>query len=302
MRPINQEPDDGELSSEVTAALHELRLCCANCPEPGLLHAAQASVLPQELHDLLMRHVELCPICKTLMENLAALEEAPLRPEECQRIWDRVQASTVPELSSVASPRRARRWKLPVWPWPVAIASAAVVLVVFGIGSLRERWQPVARISQPGPPKTTPPSTAFRLEKAPVMLPASAVLVFRGADGGTPSDKELNDALASYKSDDYAQAAQRFERLARKYPRLAEAHFYLGVSQLFLNANEDAARALEMAHHLAKPPLVDESRWYLALAYERLGRANEARPLLESLCHGVGRKAARACLGLQVLR
>ena len=292
-----------DLPNEVTAALRELRRRCADCPEPELLRAAQAGALPPELHDLLMRHVELCPTCKSLMENLGALEDAPLQPDERQRIWDRIQGATGSELSSATVPRPAQWWKRPLWPWPAAIGSAAVILLVFGAGLFHERRRAAPIIGLPRPHETAQPSsTAFRLEKAPVMLPASAVLVFRGADGGAPSEKEFNDALAPYQSDDYAQAAQRFERLARKYPRLAEAHFYLGVSRLFLNGNEDAALELETAHRLAKPPLADESGWYLALAYQRLGRANDARPLLEGLCHGVGKNAARACLAAQALR
>lgn len=302
MHSISQEPDGMDFPNDVTAALRELRRRGADCPEPELLQAVQADVLPPEIRDLLMRHVEMCPICKSLMESLAALENVPLQPDERQRIWDRVQRGTGPESSTATTRHRARWRNLPLWPWPAAIACAAVLLLFFGAGLFHERRQAMSSIRPPRHSETTPSSTAFRLEKAPVMMPASAVLVFRGANEGAPSDKELTDALAPYESDDYSQAAQRFEQLARKYPQLAEAHFYLGVSRLFLNNNQDAARELEAAHRLAKPPLVDESGWYLALAYQRLGRANDARRLLEGLCHSAGRDAAKACLAEQVLQ
>jgi TolA-binding protein len=159
----------------------------------------------------------------------------------------------------------------------------------------------VAIVSPPRAPEAAPPSDAFRLEKAPVLLPASAVVLFRGADGDSLGN-DLQQALAPYRSDHYEEAALAFERLAREYPQSTEASFYLGICRLFLNANEEAAGELEKAQRVAKPPLADQASWYLALAYHRLGRDGDALPLLNGLCRGAGKDADRACLGLRALK
>jgi hypothetical protein len=83
---------------------------------------------------------------------------------------------------------------------------------------------------------------------------------------------------------------------------MAEAPFYLGVSQLFLNQNEDAAKSLKDAVNLASRPLADEATWYLALALDRTGRTDLASSLLEPLCHAGGKNSSRACAGIKELQ
>jgi len=175
---------------------------------------------------------------------------------------------------------------------------------VLAAGLWRERRQPATSLSQaPNPKAATPsPPTVFRLEKAPIVLPASAVMVWRGeSDKGNAQWKELQEALASYQADDYQEAAQRLKRITEKYPRLAEARFYLGICQLFLDGNVVAAENLKEVRSQAPLSLSEDVDWYLALAYQRMGRAGDAGPLLEGLCQGQGKKSATACLGLKEL-
>jgi TolA-binding protein len=303
MRSSNQEPDGPELSGEITAALSGLRAGYAHCPDAAMLQAAQAGVLPPEVSEVVKRHLEKCPVCRALVQDLSLLDDSPLQSEERLRIWNRIQAGvgSGKPLKSTAS--RSGWWTLLLRPWPVAVVTAAVILLVLAGGLWRERREPAATLSQVRPPKAVAPSsTVFRLEKAPIVLPASALMVWRGgADDGNPQWKELQEALAPYQADDYKEAAQRLKRVTERYPRLAEAQFYLGVCQLFLDGNEEAAESLKAARSQAQPPLREDVDWFLALADQRSGRADEARPLLEGLCREDAKNSAKACLGLKEL-
>jgi TolA-binding protein len=204
---------------------------------------------------------------------------------------------------------------------PIALAAtvAVVISVLVGVNLLR-----VGRVPQqeavssrgpehyneqgPGQPSpqpatpSTPASTAFDLEKAPVRLPASAVMIWRGeGETGDPQAKELEQALAPYRADEYGAAEARLAKLAKKYPGLPEARFYLGVCQLFLNRNQDAVASLKAAASLARKPLVNETNWYLAIAYHRSGQDDDARPLLGRLCRAAGKDSGRACAALAEL-
>jgi tetratricopeptide (TPR) repeat protein len=127
-------------------------------------------------------------------------------------------------------------------------------------------------------------------------------MVWRGeANPQSAQVKQLEEALAPYRADDYAGAEKRLENVASRYPGLAEARFYLGVCQLFLNRNQEAVESLKTAGTLAKKPFQGDAGWYLAIAYHRSGRDSEARQLLEKLCRAGGTNAARACAALAEL-
>jgi tetratricopeptide (TPR) repeat protein len=314
---MSLERDELELSSDLRQAAAELTRRFEGCPEPALLQSAEAAVLPAEINARVIRHIEGCTVCKSLAQDLARLDEAPLQEQEKNRIWSRIQAGiTVETLPSPAELGRPRRWSSFFRPWPTTAWAAAAalvgVLLVIGFNLMRQHPQPVASLQpQEAPPSQTSeprpgqspasplPSRALALEKPPVTLPASAVMVWRGqAEAGNDQLKALKEALIPYSRDDYAEAKRRLESVAREYPRLAEAQFYLGVCELFLNQNQDAAVSLKRARVLAHQPLTREADWYLALAYHRSGQDGEVRPLLEKLCHTAGKDSARACAGL----
>ena len=201
---------------------------------------------------------------------------------------------------------------------PIAAAAAVVLVslsVLVGVNLIRRSRDAHVAALNSGPTQTAsePPSStsldqsipsppvesAFRLEKAQVRLPASAVILWRGEAGaGNSPLKELERALAPYRTDNYSEAEPRLEAVARKYPRLAEARYYLGVCQLFLNNNQEAAANLKIARNLAQKELATDAEWYLALAYHKSQRDGDARPLLEELCHAAGKDSTRSCAAL----
>jgi len=75
------------------------------------------------------------------------------------------------------------------------------------------------------------------------------------------------------------------------------------VSELFLDRSADAASALENAERLAREDadLAREAKWYLALAYRRLGQDARAADQLDALCKAGVPRSEQACAGLREL-
>ena len=295
----DQEPYGTELSREMSDAFGELKN--AGCPRPDLLQAAHAGVLPPALGDPVRRHLETCSICQSLLHSLDELDDTPLPADGSQRIWRQIQGSIARDESGSAASRQSVWSWLGFRPWLAVAAASAIVLLTIGVGVMREARRPTVAISPAHPLVTAQASPVLALEKAPIVLPPAAFLVWRGQDQGADPWKELQSALTLYQSGDYGQAAEQLRGLTAKQPGLAEAWFYLGVCQLFLKTYGDAAGDLEKARGLARQPLADYAGWYLALADERTEKVPEARTLLDELCRGGGAMAAKACTGLEKL-
>jgi TolA-binding protein len=258
--------------------------------------------LPSEVATEVNQHLEGCRLCQSVVADLEALDSADLDTGAQERIWRRIQPGISGQ--NVATDGRVRSWwNLWLRPLPLAAMVAAVLALVVGLRVLRDRGQPATTTAQNQTSAAPPTPSALRLEKAPIILPASAAVVWRGQeDASIKRNRELKQALAPYEADNYAEAAQRLLGLRKKYPRMAEAPFYLGVSQLFLNQNEDATRSLKEAVKLANQPLADEATWYLALALHRTGQSELATSLLEPLCRAGRKSSGRACAGVKELR
>jgi TolA-binding protein len=297
---MSSEQAELEFSNELAGALGELRATTSSCPKPQLLQAAQAGVLAPEQAEPITRHLEGCRFCKSLLSDMEELDNLELDKATQERIRDRVQQGVQPQ---TASARRASfSWSWWLRPLPVAAMAAVTVVLAIGLVFLLKR-QPSSTVAQSHQtPKAPAAPSVFALEKAPVMLPASAVVVWRGQeDASGKQARELKQALGPYEAGDYLEAANRLEVLRHKYPRMAEAAFYLGVCRLFLNKNEEAAVVLKDAVNLAGPSLSDQATWYLALAYYRTGKPDLAGAVLEPVCK-VGRKdSSRSCAGVKEL-
>ena len=123
---------------------------------------------------------------------------------------------------------------------------------------------------------------------------------------GSPQPEEAGDvarALEPFDASDFVEAERRLKEVVSRYPQSAAGHFYLGVSELFLDRDTDGAIALENAERLAKDnaELAREAKWYVALAYRRMGQTASAASQLDALCRATSSRAAQACAGLREL-
>jgi len=281
------EPDEERFLKESGAPLAAAR---AGCPPPETLLAARAGVLPEERGAGVVAHIASCPSCQALSEDLADEELSKLTARERDRIRGRVLAE--------AGVRRAAGWR---WFWrPVPVTAMVALAVAAGA------WIYVSRPT--GPAGRTQVAVArlpevLRLEKPAVKLPVAAALIWRGE--GAPAQEEFlkgfGAALDPYRAGDYREAATRLEGLARKYPKAAETHFYLGVSRLFLERDEEATTALEEAKRLAEGALAQDAAWYLGIASVRAGRVEQGTAELRGLCARAGEYQVRACAALKEL-
>lgn len=221
-----------------------MRARAGRCPHPDLLLAAREGVLPEEIGAGVVAHLAECSLCRALERGLADPElTAPTAREE-KRLRARVRRG--------AGERPKRRWAL------FAIPAAAVAALCF-----------VFLIPRGPRPAPAPPAPATRagLEKPAVNLPVASALVWRGA-GEEPQKliQELNEALEPYRADQYEESVRRLAAFTARYPKSAEAQFYLGVSLLFLDRKAEAAAALEKAKATAEGPLATQAAKYLDLA------------------------------------
>jgi tetratricopeptide (TPR) repeat protein len=253
------------------------------CPAPELLLAADSGSLPEERGAEVIAHLRSCSRCSALLRDLSDRELADPQPEEAARIRNRV-------FDGIAVPDALTAWRVR----PSFALAAALSLAFIGV----LLWYSSSNVvtTSRAPVKAAPRQTVFRVEKAPVKLPAS-ILVWRGPGGGY--EAELGRAIALYRSEQYSQAAQQFEAIARTNPQSVEAQFYLGVSQLLVGRASDARASLIKAREMDRGSLTDDISWYLALANVKTGNSAEAMSDLRKLCPKPGGYSARACAGIQ---
>ena len=247
-----------------------------SCPPAELVRAAGMSVLSPPLDARIAAHLARCAGCRELSVAFEDPSVGALTRDESHRILERVRMQT-------EAGRRTVRRRL--WYW----TAAAATIAAFGVLLFQAVREPAAgslfALEKPEPPPAEPPRSA----PAPL----------------APSETEdLAAALVPYRANDYEEAARALSAFVRKYPRSAAGHFYLGVSDLFLDRDVTGARSLALAEQLAReadPTLADRARWYLAITHVRTGQVGNARVPLQTLCDGGGAFARRACDGLQTL-
>ena len=95
--------------------------------------------------------------------------------------------------------------------------------------------------------------------------PFDAVSPVTRSIGNTESEK-YSSAIASYKTGNFQQAAIGFAELLEKDQYVVASQFFLGLSQLALNNNEQAINLLTgVANEVGE--YAKEARWYLGMAY-----------------------------------
>ena len=281
MRSRKNDFDDQELEFVSQVQLPD-------CPQLSELHAAREGVLPEDRAGVIRTHVEQCAICHTLFEDLESMEFGTPTAAESANIRERITRSApkafAPRKSSPAGIRN--RW------WVPALAMAACAVVAVVLFNSPKKGAPAAgpEIAQ------VKPIPEVALEKLAIRVNPTALLATRGAGNASqPTGRELVKALGRYQKDDYAGAVQQLRALAKKYPQDGVVSLYLGVSELFLDQNQDAAQILANARVLNEGARRADSEWYLAVAGLRLRKPETALPLLHELCEGKTSYSERAC-------
>jgi len=163
---------------------------------------------------------------------------------------------------------------------------------------LHRQPAPVANNVPATAPSAPPPTVAaLEIPLAPLAPPGNDAVapLTRGAHNAEPSIDELLPAFNAYNAADYTTAAKRFTALKKDYPHNEIVLLYLGVSQLFLHQDADAAGTLTLARRAATPASADAAEWYSAIAAQRL-HSPDAKTLLDALCEKAGSKySADSC-------
>src|SRR5262249_25462198 len=117
----NEEVNRSGIPEELVPPLRDWRRRSTGCPPPDRLQAANEGVVPSAVAETVLRHLESCRTCKSLLQDLASLGDALVDLDQQQRIRRRIGHAT------------QRRWDSFSWlmrPWPAAaIAAAALVLI-----------------------------------------------------------------------------------------------------------------------------------------------------------------------------
>jgi tetratricopeptide (TPR) repeat protein len=186
--------------------------------------------------------------------------------DACPACRERVQVMAA--LAATAPAKRERRFDRRLWLLAAGILVALLIPVFY------------SQMKSHAPLEELATNEAY---------PAPFALLTR--DGPTPSplEEQRRKADQAYSRRDYQAAQTLFAQL----PPSAETLFYLGVSQYFLDHNQQAAvnlgRAAELDSHWQGPAL-----WYQASAYLKLNRAQEARESLKKLTNRQDEYAEKA--------
>lgn len=120
-------------------------------------------------------------------------------------------------------------------------------------------------LSRPQEPRTLV-SELFQPEKEKLEGILSEIQVFGFAGEPKTREDSLAKALDLYGSAAYGEAQQSLETYLSAYPDDLTARFYLGMTNLYLDDPEKAAKILMPLAELKTFELQDDARWYAALA------------------------------------
>ncbi|MFK8101739.1 MAG: tol-pal system YbgF family protein [Saprospiraceae bacterium] len=108
--------------------------------------------------------------------------------------------------------------------------------------------------------------------------------VTRGDEQAATSEL-YNKAYLAYKNSDYESASTSFLALLQKDPNYSNAHYYLGLSQLYLDDYSQAIASLQKVKVLSTTDqaVQDEANWFLGLAYTLSGQKELARQTFKEI-------------------
>lgn len=255
---------------------------CTNRQIGYLITRYELGALDESEREVFVDHLIQCEYCHNEVYSMAPFMR-PLR--------ERREAVLRGEVSGdwAAVPRTGLPHQSPLWLRRPLLAAAGL-LVALGAGLLvfyLVRPLPVRDVTEQSPviaPATevaTEPPSVWRdwpIPPAPYTPPPERP-VLRGVESGTAFER----AMAAYQQNHFAAAAEQLEVVSRLEPEHAEAHFYWGVSLLLAGRSEDAIEPLRQAVRLSAGAQRESSHYYLALAYLKTNRPQQALAELEAV-------------------
>lgn len=257
------------------------------CPSPDTLLPALEGTLAEPALTEVRSHVSTCAVCRELTAALESAAAAGPTLEERARL-------------DANRPQRAGRQVTFNW-WPAAVAASAVLVAsAFWLSQFTE----FRSITLPSTTRVAVQPQAPRMFVLPLEAPfvdlPEAPIVLRGGETD-PFVTALIQAAVPFRQRDYVTAAGRMADLRRQYADRPHPAYYQGVALLLSGKPADAIEPLELARRLSEreTPLHSEASWYLAVAFERLGRRSDSAVILTEMCGAGGSFNERACLALR---
>ena len=185
------------------------------------------------------------------------------------------------------------------WRWPVAIATAAIVIVA----ALGVRWS-MKKDSTPTAPPTqamqaSPPGASLA-ELARFDPPAYSPAVMRGAQD--EATRKFGTAMKQYQQGRYDLAVPGLRQAAKLNPEDPGSAFFLGVSESLSGNTDGGITALQKCIALGDTPYVEEAHYYLAKAYLRNGDLTAATKELQAVVQLKGSLLNKAQELLQMIQ
>jgi hypothetical protein len=228
-------------------------------------------------------------MCRELTEVLEKAASDGPTPEERSRLDAR-------------RPQAARRVSATRW-WPAAIAASLLLVAgMFWLSQFMEfRSMSAPSVSRVAVATPSPQGFVLPLDAPFVDLP-EAPIVLRGGETD-PFVSALIEAAKPLRNRDYGASAREMAALRRQYPNRPHPAFYEGVSLLMSGKPAEAVEPLQQARRLSErgTSLHTDASWYLAVAFERLGRRAETVAILTELCGSTGARDEQVCAALHTL-
>jgi hypothetical protein len=258
----------------------------STCPDLALLYSAHEGVLPGDQGGEIREHIAQCEICTRLFEDLESIDFGTPTAIEVAHIRERIQREAP---RAFERPQPSPSWIRKRW-WVPALAMAACAVAAVFVLRPTEAPQPAAQLAEARPLPQVP------LEKLAIHVDPMSLLATRGASSATqPSVAELAKGLQKYQHDDYAGAAEQLKALAEEYPQDGTVRLYLGISELFLKQNGEAAGDLAAATNANDGARLADSEWFLGIAQLRSQKRDSALALFHDLCKGKSGYSQHAC-------
>jgi tetratricopeptide (TPR) repeat protein len=96
---------------------------------------------------------------------------------------------------------------------------------------------------------------------------------------------DFNRGMIDYKTGKYTEAINAWRPLLANQPGNDTLHYFTGLSFLALNESDSAVHHLQQTIAAERSNLLNEARWYLALAFLKKDKIKEAEPLIRQSTH-----------------